>query len=249
MPFIVPALGAIGGFLGASGAAATALGAATVGGVASIGANLYNASKERGAIADASAAQQAQNNLAIAESRRQYDQTRTDQLPFVQAGQQALGQQQGVLGAQRALLGLDGASPQSAAIAQLKASPMWQSLFGAGEDAILANASATGGLRGGNTQRSLYRLGNDTLAQLIERQVANLGGLSGQYGAIAGQGTNTAANLGQLGAQTATNIGNIQIGSGQAQAGGILGRANTNAEALNSVLGTVGKIAGKAGWL
>lgn len=227
MPFIVPFIPAI----------------------VSAGATIIGNNSKNKAIQGATNAQVAQNDLAIAEDRRQYDQTRADQLPFLQAGQTALGQQQGVLGAQRGLLGLDGAGPQAQAIAQLKASPMWQSLFGAGEEAILANASATGGLRGGNTQQSLYRLGNDTLAQLIERQLANLGGLSGQYGAIAGQGANTGANLGQLGAQSATNIGNIQIGSGQAQAGGILGRANVNTSTLDSVLGSLGKIAGKAGWL
>lgn len=212
--------------------------------IVATGATLISNNSQKKAVQGAANAQVASNDAAIAEGRRQFDQTRADQLPFIQAGQTALGQQQGVLGAQSGLLGLNGAGPQAEAIAQIKASPMWQSLFGAGEDAVLANASATGGLRGGNTQRSLYEVGENTLADLIQRQLANYGALSGQYGAIAGQGAQTGASLGALGAQNATNIGNIQIGSGQARAGGILGRANLDANSLESILGTVGKIAG-----
>src|SRR5687767_10968059 len=46
---------------------------------------------------DAAGAQQDGNNAAIAEDRRQYDQTREDMLPWMQAGGWALDQQQAFL--------------------------------------------------------------------------------------------------------------------------------------------------------
>jgi hypothetical protein len=58
---------------------------------------------------------------------------------------------------------------------------------------VLQNASATGGLRGGNTERSLADFGADTLAATIQQQLASLGGLAGM-----GMGaTNAVANFGQ----------------------------------------------------
>jgi hypothetical protein len=52
---------------------------------------------------------------------------------------------------------------------------------------------ATGGVRGGNTQRSLADFGADTLMQTIQQQLSSLGGLAGM-----GMGaTNAVANFGQ----------------------------------------------------
>ena len=64
------------------------------------------------------------------------------------AGSQALQQQS-------ALAGLQGPEAQRAAIANLEANPEFQAIARQGEEAILANAAATGGLRGGNTQAAL----------------------------------------------------------------------------------------------
>jgi hypothetical protein len=58
------------------------------------------------------------------------------------------------------------------AIDALKNSPMFKSLFNTGQEAVLQNASATGGLRGGNTEHSLYDLGSNTLSQLISEQIS-----------------------------------------------------------------------------
>lgn len=100
------------------------------------------------------------------------------------------------------------ADAQQGAIDALKASPLYQSLYRNGEEAVLANASATGGLRGGNTTTSLANFGADTLSSVIQQQLANYGSAIG-----AGLGANnstTNANLSVTGAQndatqTATN--------------------------------------------
>lgn len=84
------------------------------------------------------------------------------------------------------LYGVDGGEgSQQAVIDRAMASPLYQSLLSgrdAGEEAILRNASATGGLRSGNTQAALYdynaRLENDALLNAYNQQVQGLGGLA-----------------------------------------------------------------------
>lgn len=108
----------------------------------------------------------------IAESRRQYDLTRGDYQPFRDLGYAALDN----FGD---LVGINGADAQQSEIDMLRASPLFQSLFDNGQEAILASASATGGIRGGNTQGALADFGRDTLNQVILDQLANYGGAIG----------------------------------------------------------------------
>lgn len=124
---------------------------------------------------------------------------------------------------------------QQGAIDALRASPLYQSLYRNGEEAILSNAAATGGLRGGNTQSSLYNLGADTLSSVIQNQLSNLGG-------IANMGMGSAGQLGQFGANTAANIGNSLTQQGQAQAGAALTRGGINAANWNNIGGTLDSI-------
>lgn len=156
----------------------------------------------------------------IAEEARQYDTTRADFAPYQEAGRSALQRMS-------ALLGLGGEEEQSAEIAALRATPLYRSLYGAGEEAVLANASATGGLRGGNTQHSLFEVGEDTLARLIERQLGGYGGLvdvgTGATGAVAGFGANTVARQNLLRNEGAA-----------AKAGDLLTRAGINAQNWNN---------------
>lgn len=112
-----------------------------------------------------------------------------------QAGYQQAGL--GSLEAQQALAGLLGPEAQQAAIAQLEGSPQFQALAAQGEQAILANAAATGGVRGGNTQAALAQFRPALLSQLINEQYGRLAGISGM-GAQAGQGL-VSAGLGAAG--------------------------------------------------
>lgn len=133
--------------------------------------------------------------MGIEESARQYDQTRSDFEPYREAGVDALDPMRG-------LIGLNGADEQEAAIMALRDSPMYQSLYNNGEEAILANASATGGLRGGNTQRGLADFGADTLSTVIRQQLADYGGMvgvgSGATDAVASYGQQAVAAQSQL---------------------------------------------------
>lgn len=81
---------------------------------------------------------------------------------------------------------------QSRAIAALERTPLFNSLISNGEDAILANASATGGLRGGNNIDRLTRFRADTLSNVIQNQ------LQGYQGGI-NTGMNATGNVAQVG--------------------------------------------------
>jgi len=121
---------------------------------------------------EAARIQSAATEKGIAESARQYDQTRTDYQPFRDVGYGALDNFSN-------LLGINGAEQQQSEIDMLKASPLYQSLFDNGQEAMLASASATGGLRGGNFQEATMDFGRDTLNTVIRDQLANYGGAIG----------------------------------------------------------------------
>jgi hypothetical protein len=140
-------------------------------------------------------------NQAIGEQQGQMAQNRTDEAPYTGFGTSSIG----ALGD---LLGLNGPDKAAAAIAALKASPLYTSLFNTGQEAVLQNASATGGVRGGNTQGALYELGSNTLSDVIQNQIKNLfGGAS-----IGQQSTGQLINVNQQGANNIssgyTSIGN-----------------------------------------
>lgn len=201
-----------------------AVAAAGIGAVASIGGGLIASSG-----ASKAAKAQAQSDAqAIAEQRRQFDLTRSDFSPYLEAGKSAL---PGILD----LIGLNGNDKAGIAIDNLKASPAYQSLYNNGLETILQNASATGGLRGGNTQGALADFGRDTLSQVISDQLSRLGGLAGM-----GQGaTDSAARLGQSSANT---ISGLLQAAGNARASGSLAQAGIWNGVMNN-LGTLGQVA------
>jgi hypothetical protein len=185
---------------------------------------------QKSAAEEASGAQREASQAAIAEQRRQQAESERLLAPYMQAGQGALGQQQ-------ALLGLAGPEAQRAAIAQLEQSPQFKAMVEQGETGILQNASATGGLRGGNTQAALAQFRPAMLSQLIQQQMAGLGGLS----AMGQQGAMSAAGMGQQGAQNVMG----QLGAmGQAQAGAAMAQGQGMANLFGGIGGALGTLGG-----
>ena len=136
-----------------------------------------------------------------------------------------------------------GAKAQQQAIAGIESSPLFQSLLRQGEQGILQNASATGGLRGGNVQGALAQFRPAMLNQQIQQQLANFSGL-------ASLGQNAAAGVGNAGIQTGANVSSLLQDTGQAQAYGALGSANalgSSVAGLGSIIG--GLIGGSGGGL
>lgn len=195
------------------------------------GASLLNGIIGKGGNKSAIKAQTAAINNAVNTLNSQYQQTRSDNLPFLTAGT-------GALGGVQDLLGLNGNDPQAAAIASLKASPLFTSQYNTGADTILQNAAATGGLRGGNTQNSLAQFGSGLLSDVIQRQLGNLGGL-------VGLGSGTASTLGQLGQNNAGSVAGLQSQLGQVNGNGALTNALLNQRMIGGLGGNLSDIGSK----
>ncbi len=130
---------------------------------------------------------------------------------------------------------VDGATAQQQAVSQLEQSPMFQTMARQGEDAIAQNASATGGLRGGNTQGALARFRPQLLDQFIERQYGRLAGIAQAGQNAAGATANAAGAMGG-------NIADLLVGRGQAQAGAI----GAQGQIWSNTLGQIGGMASNA---
>lgn len=194
---------------------------------------LVSADAQRSAGNKAGDAQVQAAQLDIDERRRQFDAIQKLMAPFVEGGTAAFG-------AQGDLAGINGADKQAAAIAGIENSPQFASLTKQGESAILANASATGGLRGGNVQGALGEFRPALLTDLINQQFARLGGL-------ASLGQNAAAGVGNAGLATANGIGGALQQQGAAQAGKYLSQGQAQADMWGSVAKGVGSYFGYRG--
>lgn len=179
-------------------------------GLGGIFGDIIGAKSNSHAIAHATNQQISGINQAIGEQQGQMVQNRTDEAPYTGFGAQSVGG----LGD---LLGLNGTDAASKAIAALKASPMFQSLFNTGQEAVLQNASATGGVRGGNAQGALYELGSNTLSDVIQNQIKSLFG-GAQIGA------NATGNLINVNQQGANNISSGYTSIGNAMSNKTLGQ-------------------------
>jgi len=180
------------------------------------------------------AGQQAQSaESGIAEQRRQFDTLQQLLRPYVEAGTPALRGQQ-------SLIGLRGPAEQQAAISQIESSPLLQALTRQGEQAMMQNASATGGLRGGNFQGALAQFRPMMLQNAIDQQYARLGGFTAL-------GQQSAAGVGSAGMETGSNVAQLLAAQGAARAGGTLGGAAPFVQALQmpAVFGGIGIATGK----
>lgn len=160
------------------------------------------------AAAGAAGTQAAAADAGIAERNARMATLERLMQPYLDAGVPALQAMQALAG-----LGPDGS--QEEAIARISASPEFAAMTQQGEEALLANASATGGLRGGNTQAALAQFRPQVLSQLINQQYSRLGGL-------AGQGREAAGFVGGSGLQTGDAVSALLQQQGAARAGGQL---------------------------
>jgi len=166
---------------------------------------------------------------------------------FVNSGQQALGLQ----GA------LSGAQGQQAFNQAYTDSPVQAFLREQGDRAVTRNAAAMGGLGGGNVMKELTRFGQGLAGTQLQQQIDNLGALSNQgLSANIGQGsllgnvegieagryaTNVGSQTSQANARTAANasMANMrnQIGFNrdQAIANAIMGTGNNMAQGRMNV--------------
>jgi hypothetical protein len=200
------------GAAGAASGATNALGAATSGVPSWIGNYLIpgiNAGLGYLASDQATDAQVAASDRAIAENARQFDLTRSDLQPWVTAGQGALGRLQ---------------DPNA-----FTASPDFVFIRSEGSRDIGNLFSAQGGAQSGNALRALGEYTTNLAA-------GDYNNWFNRQAGIAGVGQNTAVNLGSLGAQSAARTGNYLTNQGNARASGVLGKYTSLAGGANDAL-------------
>lgn len=176
-----------------------------------------------GAEKKAARAQQLSIDKATDEQRRQFDLTREDLAPSREAGNAA---RERLL----SLVGLEGPEAQQRAFDKFIESPGQAFLRKRGERALVRNASAIGGLGGGNVRKALVEHGIGTAAQQEDTLVRRLL-------ALVGQGDISTLSGAEFGQNTANNISNLATARGSAEAQGILGRKS-------AIMGTIDRIMG-----
>lgn len=170
----------------------------------------------------------------IDEQRRQFEVMKESLRPYTETGA-------GALSAQADLAGINGPEKQAAAMAAISGGAEMQAMAQQGENAMLQNASATGGLRGGNLQGALAQYRPQVLSQLINQQYGRLGSLSQM-------GQASAAGVGAGALQTGANVANSMGQYGAAQAGSIMSIGqgiNAIPNAITSGLGAYAGLGGK----
>ena len=178
--------------------------------VGAYSASQSNSAARRGADAQADASQ-----AAIDEQRRQFDLSRADMAPWMQAGTDALGKQS-------AFLNGDWSGFMN--------SPDYKYALQQGLDTIDHRAAANGSLFGGGNTRDAIRFGSGLATQNADNYWAKLAGLSNT-------GNSTAGNLATLGANMATNIGNQYGNAANARASAYGQVANNNSQLAAGVGG------------
>lgn len=196
----------------------------------SAGSGLIGANASANAAESASAAQVASAQLGIDEQRRQFNKIQQLLSPYVRSGTDASN-------AMADMVGLNGREAERSAMRGIELSPEFAALNAAGENAILQNASATGGLRGGNVQGALAENRQGVLSGLTMQRYGQLGGL-------AGAGQASAAMQAQAGQAMGTNIAGLRGDQGAAQAGGALAAGNAFNSGLGAVAGSFGSAYG-----
>ena len=209
------------------------LSGAAIAGLAVGGATLVSGYMQGEAAKSASEAQAGAAQTGIDEQRRQFDAVQKLLEPYVQAGPEALKQQQ-------AFLGLQGPEAEQAAIERIRGGETFKALSQQGEEAMLQRASATGGLRGGNIQGALAQFRPQLLSSLIEQQYGRLGGMTEL-------GQQSAAGVGTAGMQTGQRISGLLGEQGAAIAGGEIGQAKAFGAIPSAIAGGFGSFQGLGG--
>lgn len=180
-----------------------------------------------GAANKAASTQASAANRAAELQNEQYQQTRQDQMPWMQAGKAAL----------------DKLTPlatnyQKFGMGQFQADPGYAFRLSEGQKALDRSAAARGGLISGAALKAAGRYGQEMGSQeymnAFNRYQTERAAQLNPLQSLAGVGQTTAANLGTAGAANAANVGNLMTSGAAAQAAGYVGGAN----ALTSGLGT-----------
>ena len=188
-------------------------------------AGAVNANQQKKAGERAADKQVGAANAATAEERRQYDLSRQDQLPFLEASYDALRRQQAALNGD---------------FSGFESSPDYLFARDQSLQALERGAAARGGFMGGGADADRLQLANGLASQ-------NFGNWWGRLAQRAGQGQGTAQNLAGYGAQMAGNIGNNLMNAANARASSYANTANAYNNFANQAVGAFGTWMGNRG--
>lgn len=168
-----------------------------------------------------------------------YNQTRTDNMPWLNSGKGGLNALMALQGFQQDGNGQWAQSPNASSLAQMQMQmdPGYRFRLAQGMDTVQNGAAARGGLLSGNTLKSLMDYGQNSASNEYMNAFNRLAGISGT-------GQAQANTLGTLGANTATNVGNNMLNAGQARASGYAGQANAANQFATNGMEAIGMIMG-----
>jgi len=190
----------------------------------------YSSAKKQAKAATQAAKTQAEATRYASDMQKQmFDEVRTDQKPYMQAGTQALS---GLMG----LTGLGGADTAQL----LRQDPSYQFRLNQGLDSVQSSAAAQGGLLSGATLKALNNYAQDYASQ-------EYGNAYNRLSNIVGMGQNAAAGVGNAGMQTAQAMANNTMAGANAQAAGTIGAANARAAGTQALGGALGGLIGGIG--
>lgn len=194
-------------------------------GLATLAVGAYDANKSAKAGARGARGQEEAAAAATAEERRQFDLTRSDQLPFMEAGYDALRRQQAAL---------------EGDFSGFENSPDYQFALQQGTQQLDRGAAARGGFTGGGADADRIALGQGLASQ-------NFGNYWNRLAGRAGQGQSAVQQLGGLGANMAGNIGNNLMGAANARASSYANSANAWNNFGQQAVGAFGSWMGSRG--
>jgi hypothetical protein len=178
--------------------------------------------------------QAAAANAATALQKQQYDQTRTDNMPMMDARNGAVAQLQG-------LWGPNGSFTTSYDPTKLTTDPGYLWAQQQGQQALDRQGAAAGHMYSGAQLKaaSEFNTGNATqyMDNAFNRQQAVRGSQTNALQSMAGLGQSAANLVSGSGANYANQAGQNMIGAGNAQAAAMIARGNGWANAMNSVGG------------
>ncbi|WP_262578719.1 DNA transfer protein p32 [Acinetobacter junii] len=208
-----------------------------VGGALALGGAVLGAKSARD---QSKAAQNAANTQAASADRasqvqkEMYDQTRSDLMPYANAGKNSLAQLMGQMAP-------DGYFNQTYTGQDIYSDPSYQFRLQQGQDAVQSGAAAQGGLLSGATLKALQGYGQDMASQEFSNAYNRFNAdQTNQYNRLSnlvGIGQNAAAQQGNAGAQTAQAIANNTMAGANAQAAGQIAAGNRSANTFGNLLG------------
>lgn len=196
-----------------------------------------------GALGASSAANTEANaaNQSTAAQLAMYNQTVAREQPFVTAGTTALSGLESGVGINNGSWTGYGPLNKPFSLADFQSSPGYNFQLQQGENAVLNNASATGGVGGGNTLKALTTFGQGVANQdywnAYNAYTSQQNQTFSQLSSLASGGQAAAGNLASTGTQVGSNVGNNIVGAGNASAAGTVGITN----AITGGIGNIGQ--------